>query len=346
MTIAYRETTTMTHTMIARSVAMILAALLLTAPALAGQVRVVRTNDGLSTLSPNPPGEAPIAVRATATATTIGLRWVCPPSATGYEVFAAAPGSAQTKLNPLPIAPQCLQDLAMSQQGGRVTSVVGGTMQTSYSTGFTHTGLTPGREFTYAVRALYASGAVGDAAPITMKTTPWPPPAVFTARAVGRTVTLQWQPIAGAMAYRVFRRGEFMPFERVITASPLTATTYADENLPAAILYYYVEAVDGLPTQPLSVITGRPTNLRAEANMTQQLVMLRWEAGEGATTMTVSRAASATGPWATIPVSSRGDNNAWDNSPVAGVSYYKVILRYPGLIAESDPISVTYPPRP
>lgn len=121
----------------------------------------------------------PKNVKATAkTATTITLTWSAVPSAAGYRVY-------------------------RSGVAGNVGQSVDGTI--------TIGGLTPGKSYTFHVRAQDASGKTGPrSADVTASTAGaklTAPSKVRVTGATKSTVTLSWSAVAGADGYRAYRSG-------------------------------------------------------------------------------------------------------------------------------------------
>ena len=201
-------------------------------------------------LTPAGFGAPPTALRAGPTPTSIRLTWTCPPGATGYEVYATPKGGATVKLTPTPITLQCYQDLSGSiQRDPRVPAPV----QATYLSSFTHTGLAPGAEFAYVVRALHPD-ATGDSDPLTAVTSLWPAPAGFMVSLAGRAATVRWNQVAGPSGYLVFRKSNGQTAFQQVAAVPPSATSYNDPTtLPPGQHGYYVQGVSGEPSIVSSV---------------------------------------------------------------------------------------------
>ena len=254
---------------------------------LAAQTRVIidRPPPTLTVAPTAPAGAPPTSVRAGATPTSINLKWICPPEATGYEVFATPTGGAQVKLTPTPIGPQCVQDFAVTLQSDpRLPAPT----TTAYLSGFNHTGLRNGSEYTYVVRALYANGAMGDAA-ISARTAAWPVPTNARASATPSSATLSWSATAGAVGYHLLRQLAGEAALRQITTMPIVATSHVDNGLPPNVAFtYVVRAVfpDGAQTDS-PPITGQtpplPAPMSFQARAVDQVVSLSWGAVSGAT---------------------------------------------------------------
>jgi hypothetical protein len=114
------------------------------------------------------PGGPPVGgLRVQTTSPTqVALHWNCVQGSTGYEVFFAMNGGQSVKITPTPLNPNCVQDLA---QVNPAFLAPGSTPVTTYSTGFSQGGLTPANDYTYVVRALYATGGPADSPPVTVR---------------------------------------------------------------------------------------------------------------------------------------------------------------------------------
>jgi fibronectin type III domain protein len=199
-------------------------------------------------------GAPPTGVRAESAPTRIGIRWTCPAGATGFDVSVTPQGGGEVKLTSAPVLPPCIQDAQLSPAIAPGALAPTSTAP-SYSLGYTHSGVTPGSTYTYVVRALYSNGASGASSPLTVTAPLAPPPASFVASASGRSATLQWKPVSGATGYKVFRKlaGQ-TAFQELPPALGSVATGSSDPSLlPPGQHQYYVQAVNGLPSQPASV---------------------------------------------------------------------------------------------
>ena len=199
-------------------------------------------------------GPRPTGFGAGATSTSIRLVWICPQGALGYEVYATPKGGAPIKLTQTPIGPQCLGNLSLPQDP-RLPAPPQPTSG-SYRSGYNHLGLAPAAEFVYVVRALYPSG-FADSEPLTARTL-WPAPTGFVASLVGRSASLQWNPVKrGPSGYFVFRKMEGQSGFQPMTAAPLVATSYNDNtDLPPGQHAYYVQGVSGEPSAAATVQLG------------------------------------------------------------------------------------------
>src|SRR5262245_33177273 len=81
-----------------------------------------------------------------------------------------------------------------------------------------------------------------------------PAPAGLTATANGRSAFLQWQAVSGATGYRVFRKLASESGFLELATGGQTTPGYSDQTtLPPGTHQYYVQAANGLPSQPAAV---------------------------------------------------------------------------------------------
>lgn len=202
-------------------------------------------------------------VRASPSPSHVYLRWTCPAGATGFEVLATPAGGQQAKVTSAPIPAQCVLDVPESIRrpvrlpGPPGTAAPSNT--TTYSTFFQHNGLRPGQEFAYVVRALYPNG-IGDAAPVTAVTPPWPAPTGVQVRVQsagpphsGSVVVVSWNTVHGAPGYEVWATSLYEgEKDRLVTLAPVTGTTFTDQ-IPIGVKGYYVKTLEGLASQTVDV---------------------------------------------------------------------------------------------
>lgn len=310
--------------------ALVCSILVLLAPSVAAAQRTAIARPSGSTLTlVTPGGPPPSNVRAGATPTSITIKWTCPSGATGYEVFATPVGGTgqQVKLTANPIPPQCVQEF-LPQPALPPDPRLGGTQQTTYGSGFTHTGLVPGMQFVYVVRALYPEG-VGDAPPLTAQSAPWPPPSAVTPTLTGRSVRLTWNPVPGATGYLVLRQLAGESALTQLTPTPLVATSYSDATILAPGDHRYsVQAVDGSPATAVTVHVGNwpaPTFTQAVMGYHRRITM-NWNAIPGAPAYAVYRNSAGQG---FQQVATRPSTEAWyveEDLPVGPHTFYVQVV--------------------
>ncbi|HJU87772.1 MAG TPA: fibronectin type III domain-containing protein [Gemmatimonadaceae bacterium] len=303
--------------------------LLVLTPSLAvAQTRIAQPSGATLLVAAPPGGPAPTGIRAGATPTSITIKWTCPSGPTGYEVFAMPTGGGQSiKLTATPIAPQCIQDFQGTQAPVLNPGVPGAyqpTSQTSYVSSYTHTGLRPGMQFDYVVRALYPQG-VGDAAPFTAQTAPWPAPTGVTPTLAGRSVSLSWNAVEGATGYIVLRQLAGENALSPITPSPITVTSYSDATILAPGDHRYsVRAVDGTPAAAVSVNVGNwPAPTFTSVALTGRRITLHWSQIPGVSGYVVYRKSLAETSFR--PVATYAASQYWyveENLPVGPHTFY------------------------
>jgi hypothetical protein len=278
-----------------------------------------------------PPGGPPVGglrVR-TSSPTTAALHWSCVQGAAGYEVLYSMNGSPFTKATAAPINPNCVQDLT---QVNPALLAIGSTPTTTYSTGFSHSGLTPGNDYSYVVRALYASGGPADSPPITVRAL-FPAPA-FSGRPTNAgwvTLDWSWSQAGGtfASAYIISRKlaGE-SSFRPLATMYP-PYNVYNDQGVPLGTHEYIVEAVDGEKGTPIAVTTG-VLSLWGASIINRVIVSLSWTGVWPGGTVRVHSAPAPTGPFTDITGEGGLSNGSWRGvAPFGSNLHYKVVVTYP-----------------
>ncbi len=206
------------------------------------------------TTLPDPP-DTPSNVSVTATTNSITVSWNAVSGATSYDVL----------LN------------------GKTYNVTG--------TSKTITGLTPGTDYSYVVRANNAGGSSAYTSTKTIQTIPNPPAAPLTvsATATANSVTVSWNAVSGATNYDVLFNGTTYN----VTGNSRTFTGLASDtnynyavrakNAGGSSAYSTTKTVRTLtiPNPP-----GVPTNVNATA--TEDSVTVSWSAVSGATSYDVS----------------------------------------------------------
>ncbi len=168
--------------------------------------------------------------------TTVSLSWSAVAHATGFNVYR---DGAKATSSPVPV------------------------------TSFTDAGRSPGRTYSYTVKAIDSAGAEGAASsPLNVTTTGTPTipaPTNVKIDAVGATsVTLSWTAPADATGFDVFRAGTSGgPFAKV-NPSLVTGTSFTDTGLTGSTTYFYVIKSEGAggglsgPSMEVSAKTEAP----------------------------------------------------------------------------------------
>lgn len=314
--------------------------------ALAAQSRMISSGKTGMTLAPAA-GPPVGVVRVTPGPSSVSLRWNCVTGSTGYEVYGMLAGQALAKLTPAPINPNCVQDLPATNLPLR-NAPPGTTFQTTYSTGFYHGGLTPGQQFSYVVRVLYPTGSA-DSDPVFGKPDPWPAPTGLSAGANPTGPFLQWNRVPNMWGNYVVSRKR--PGETAFTPIATRASHeyyYGDNGLTPGIYEYIVQAVDGLPTAPLSFRAGTPW-VNSHVSRGEPRFSLYWQQHYAGATIRILSSPAAAGAYADVTFKGRFDQDNWrsDEGSVGATNYYKVAAVYSGgLVMESPPHPVTIPPPP
>jgi hypothetical protein len=289
----------------------------------------------------------PDNLRATPATTSVLVQWTCPVGASGFEVFATPRGGSQAKVGTL--GPECVpgeQVSATSPTRAALPPTIGATIQTTPPLGqsWLHRDLNPGMEMTYVVRALYGA-QFADAGPLVARTNPWPAPAGVAATIAGQNATITWQPIAGTSGYQVYLQQQGATEFKQLTQLAANATSYTTPALPPGQTHrLYVQAVNGLPSTQVAVLSGRPFQFRGQAQHNSVAVHFAFGGTEGATRYLLSRAASYTGPWLplrTFDVATEG-HAVVDTAGIPQLQrFYKLAVTYPGGTVESEVTAVT-----
>jgi uncharacterized protein (DUF1800 family)/fibronectin type 3 domain-containing protein len=199
---------------------------------------------------------------------------------------------------------------------------------------FVDIGLTVGSQYSYAVRAISATGAsaFSDAATATPLAAPAPvllPPGAApsnVAVAAGNAqLTLTWNALADASSYRIYRATSSGPFALLATVSQ---TGYRDTGVTNGSAYSYRiagrnAAGDGPPSAAVTATPqgppAVPSNLVATGGT--GLITLSWTPVTGATSYRVYRgtASNAQGP---TPVATALTTSAFVDTSVADGTYY------------------------
>jgi hypothetical protein len=183
-------------------------------------------------------------------------------------------------------------------------------------------------QFVYVVRALYPQG-VGDAAPLTAQSAPWPAPSALTPTLSGRSVRLSWNAVAGATGYVVFRQLAGESALTQITPSPLVATSFSDATILAPGDHRYsVQAVDGTPATAVTVHVGNwPAPILTQAVMGfHRRITMNWNSIPGAPGYAVYRSSAGQG---FQQVATRSPAEAWyveEDLPVGPHTFYVQVV--------------------
>lgn len=124
------------------------------------------------------------------------------------------------------------------------------------ATAYTHTGVTPGRQYHYTIRVVNAAGQTSDwqqdfpdatapSSPASPSPTPSPtstpfasPPAL-TAQPADGAIQLRWDPVPGAVSYQLQVWWDPLPDWRPLVQDGLAATAYTHTGVTPGRKYYY-----------------------------------------------------------------------------------------------------------
>ena len=268
----------------------------------------------------------PSGVVATASGHSASVRWQAVSGATGYKVFRKLAGeSAFQEIPP--------------------------TLGSSATSSNDLTVLQPGQH-QYYVQTL--NGLPSQ--PATVSIPPWPAPSGFVVSALAfappavplAQVTLSWNWLNGPKGYLVFRQRPSESGYLQLTPQPLWANGYLDNGmLPGQRASYYVKALDGDPTPPVTVVVGGPSNIVSEVYRGTSNINFSWNGTGTGATVQVLRGGTPSGPFYAATLSGAGDG--WAHTTGNGINvllYYKVVATYLTGVAESAPIALTIPPPP
>ena len=294
---------------------------------------------GMTSIAPTAPGgPAASGLSTRTTSSSIELRWSCPPGASGFEVLATPRGGSQVKLTATPISPSCPQALPAATSPGIPT---GGTAQTTYSTGFSHTGLSSDSEFTYVVRTLYPAGGPADSNPLTAVTDLAPPVTGVTTRSgEDGTVYIFWPYVGNGPDHVVLRKLAGETAFRQMARVGWTESMYFETFVPVGRHEYKVHLVGGDPGAPIPVDAGSPYIWQAAVNGLE--VDLGFDGVWYGGVVRVMAAPQLSGPFTDVTATGSLGTYHWYTTGTPGSTlHYKVVATYPGATFESAPTTVS-----
>jgi fibronectin type 3 domain-containing protein len=250
--------------------------------------------------TPEPPApQQATNLAATVAINQVNLSWTAATNATSYDIYRSTTSDSNFAL-----------------------------IGTTTSTTYVDSTAVGGTTYYYAVASVNASGQSNDSLQIGV--TPEPPipspPAQLSATGATSEVLLDWGTSTGATSYNVYRSVTTgTGYSEVGSA---TTGSYTDSTGTIGTTYYYVVTAvnstgeSGYSSQasaiPIPPLASAPTSPIAAAGSGH--VGLSWTAASGATSYTILRSTSSTGPFALIGTSSIP--NYTDATAVNGMTYY------------------------
>ncbi|MDQ2730097.1 MAG: hypothetical protein M3Y56_00430, partial [Armatimonadota bacterium] len=198
-------------------------------------------------------------------------------------------------------------------------------------TTFTDQNVINGLTYYYAVTALNAGGeSANSAEAIAAPSAPPGPVEGLDATAGNGVVTLKWSPTEGAASYNI-NRSNAGPGSFSLIAADLMDTTYADTTVENGVNYSYLVTarnvggesassaqVSALPVAPPAAVT------EVSAAPGNAVVVLTWEASEGAASYTVKRVVAPGGHY-TVLAAGLSETTYTDTDVTNGSAYHYVI---------------------
>jgi fibronectin type 3 domain-containing protein len=260
---------------------------------------------------------APASLTATAGTGQVALSWNSVSGASAYTVKRA------------------------TTSGGPYTTIKADNASTSY----TDTTAVNGTTYYYVVTATNMGGE--SPASTEASATPLAPPSVpagLTALAGTAIISLDWTASTGAASYNV-KRASVPGGPYTTIAIGVTGTSYDDSDLPSGATYYYVvSGVNAVAESANSTeasattIPASPTGLTTTPGDGQ--VALSWNSSTGASSYTILRATSPSGPYTTLATDVTGTSYA-DTTALPGWTYYYAVAAGNGSGQSQSSASVT-----
>jgi fibronectin type 3 domain-containing protein len=242
------------------------------------------------------------------------------------SVTAGTPG--QVDVSWTPIAGALTYDVLRSDNSLHFTTVASALATTSYS----DTTVVNGSAYIYRYLPNYAAGTPGaqsaDSITVTPGVQPLAPLALVGNSIDPTSINLSWVQVPNAVSFNI-KRGATSggPYTTIGTSA---STTYADTGLTPGVDYYYVvtsvnsSGVESNNSNEVGLSTlAAPAGLGAVNS--GNTIQLSWSASIGASTYTVKRGLTASGPYgiiaAAIAPTSYTDTNIED-----GITYYYVVV--------------------
>ena len=221
-------------------------------------------------------------------------------------------------------------------------------MKTTYGTSYVNTNATAGKYYYYKVVAVAADGSKSAPSAIVGRTCDLPRP-VVTASNVAKSgkVTLSWEPVEGAVSYKIYRStSKDGTYSLMKTA---TGTAYTNTNAVAGTKYYY--KVVAVAEKSAANSAGTQVSRTCDLPQVQPTIKLdakgrptvTWKAVDGAVSYKVYRSTSENGTYSLMKTAT---GTAYTNTNIVkGTTYfYKVVAvcaNTDGNAAASNIVSIT-----
>ncbi len=201
------------------------------------------------------------------------------------------------------------------------------------ATSFVDTGLTNGTTYYYRVRAHAPGGTSGLSAKAYAKPVPPPPasaPANFVAKAGNARVTLTWEAVADATAYRIFRSSDAAPEWKLV--AKVTTLTFKNTGLTNGVTYSYRVAAnnmggDGPSTDTVTAtpVAAPPAPSSVSATAGDRQVSITWTAVPEATAYNLFRS-TRSGRTGVAIASAMTATSYLDTTVENGPTYYYYVI--------------------
>ena len=172
-----------------------------------------------------------------------------------------------------------------------------------------------------------ASAPSADQAPKTLAA----PSGVKTKSLGVKTIQIQWNEVAGASGYRIYRAAKKNgKYKKIATVKGGGKTSYKNKKRSTGKVYYYkVRAYNGSVQSSYSkIVSGkaRPVKTTVKAKAGEEKVIVTWKKVSGAEGYHIYRAGSKNGKYKRIKIVNKGKTTKFTNSQLEGgkTYYYKV----------------------
>ena len=184
-------------------------------------------------------------------------------------------------------------------------SVDGKTISVGAATSYNDTGLEPGTQHNYQIRAINSGGKSAWSSSVTAKTTPLNPsvPANLKATAANKDITLTWDPVDKASGYEIEIDNPDQSVTENTYIHSATGTAYTQKGLVSGSTHTYrirsvIDGVQGPWSSAVSITTGTnpqgaPQNISTTISDTSATLM--WDSVSSATSYDIEENGVVTG---------------------------------------------------